>query len=287
MASTAATTVAAAVTALRTCGFVLLRGALSVAHVRELLHGYRSLPATALPTAALRDGRSEQLLPFAPPFSAPPLLHDGLWMRVAEAIGADALDLDAVTAVLAPEGSREQELHRDVLAERGAVASVHIPLVALPSGGGELALQPASHAAGEPCDAAAAPAPIGVPIEPGSAIVYDARTCHLGRSEPTRARRTAGAVPAAAPARLCGGATTGYEPRQLLLRYGRAGLETVRRYRAEFRARRSAVLGGANRSAAAWLLGQDDEDGSELLFPLLRPGPGSPRAPGEGRRDEV
>ena len=143
-ASSSAAKVATA--ALRACGFVLLRGALSAAHVQTLLDSYSALPASALLTSAVRDGRSEQLLPFAPPFSSPSLLHDGVWTRVAEEyLGAAALDLDAVTTVLAPEGSPEQELHRDVLADPASVLSVHIPLVALPSGGGTLALQPASH----------------------------------------------------------------------------------------------------------------------------------------------
>ena len=53
-------------------------------------------------------------------------------------------------------------------------------LRALPSGGGTLALQPASHlGASDDCDDASE-APREVPIEPGSVVVYDARTCHLG-----------------------------------------------------------------------------------------------------------
>ena len=74
------------------------------------------------------------------------LLHGELWTSVAaEYLGATALDLDAVTVVLAPEGSAAQELHRDVTVGPTAVLSVHIPLVSLPSGGGTLSLQPASH----------------------------------------------------------------------------------------------------------------------------------------------
>ena len=81
-ASSSAATVAAAL--LRACGYVLLRNALSAAHVQTLLDGYAALPESALLTADVRDGRSEQLLPFAPPFNAPSLLHDGVWNRVAE-----------------------------------------------------------------------------------------------------------------------------------------------------------------------------------------------------------
>ena len=82
--SSSAATVAVALATLRACGYVLLRNALSAAHVQTLLDGYTVLPESALLTADVRDGRSEQLLPFAPPFNAPSLLHDGVWNRVAE-----------------------------------------------------------------------------------------------------------------------------------------------------------------------------------------------------------
>ena len=300
--SSSAATVAVALATLRACGYVLLRNALSAAHVQTLLDGYAALPESALLTAGVRDGRSEQLLPFAPPFNAPSLLHDGVWNRVAEEyLGAAALDLDAVTAVLAPHGSPRQALHRDVLADAASVLSVHIPLVALPSGGGTLALQPTSHlGASDDCDDASE-APREVPIEPGSAIVYDARTCHLGTANHAvlgtrpvlylllRRRGVGGGGLGGrpgdgnrgGPSGLGGDghATTGYEPRELLLRYGRAGLDTVRSYRADFRARRAALLGvnsSSPSSAAAWLLG-DDPDGEgeahNFLFPFLRTSP--------------
>ena len=96
---------ATAATLLRLCGFVVLRGAVSGA--QALAEAYQALPKASLATADLRDGRKEQLLPFASPFAD--LLHTGAWMAVAEDyLGANALDLDAVTAVLAPEGSPEQ-----------------------------------------------------------------------------------------------------------------------------------------------------------------------------------
>ena len=295
--------VATAVATLHACGYVLLRGALSAAHARALLDGYTALPTSALLTADVRDGRSEQLLPFAPPFNTPSLLHDGVWTRVAEEyLGAAALDLDAVTAVLAPEGSPAQELHRDVLADAATVLSVHMPLVALPRGGGTLALQPASHLGASDDCIDASEATQEVPIEPGSVILYDARTCHLGTanhivpgSRPVlylllRSRRGVGGglggrlSDGGGPSGLGsdGHATTGYEPRELLLRYGRAGLDTVRSYRADFRSRRAALLGVNSSSsssssspaaAASWLLEEDPEGEGEahnFLFPFMR-----------------
>ena len=66
----------AASAALRMCGFVVLRSALSHAHVAQLAEAYAN---TTLATADLRDGRREQLLPFAPPFTDEALLHSPVW----------------------------------------------------------------------------------------------------------------------------------------------------------------------------------------------------------------
>ena len=192
----------AAVAALRMCGFVVLRSALSMPHVESLAAAYADLPE--LVTADLRDGRREQLLPFAAPFNDDALLHGELWTSVAaEYLGATALDLDAVTVVLAPEGSAAQELHRDVTVGPTAVLSVHIPLVSLPSGGGTLSLQPASHLTeGRDCDAGAPPAPFEVPISPGSMILCTPPTPVHGSPAVGAARTLGPAPPKHPPQRL-------------------------------------------------------------------------------------
>ena len=252
------------------CGFVVLHSALSMPHVQSLASAYADLPE--LVTADLRDGRREQLLPFAPPFSDDALLHNELWTSVAaDYLGATELELDAVTAVLAPEGSVAQELHRDVTVGPAAVLSVHIPLVRLPSGGGTLALQPASHLTdGVECDAATPPVPIEVPIAPGSMILYDARACHFGGAN-SAVRGVRPVLYLLLRKRELGVGrhnlpfTTGYEPLELTLRFGKAGRDTVNRYRRDFRAKRAAAT-GTNYTAPPE--GEDDSDGAPMLFPL-------------------
>ena len=116
----------AAVAALRMCGFVVLRSALSMPHVESLAAAYADLPE--LVTADLRDGRREQLLPFAAPFNDDALLHGELWTSVAaEYLGATALDLDAVTVVLARAALKRVDgiarLAWQALVERGIAKS--------------------------------------------------------------------------------------------------------------------------------------------------------------------
>jgi hypothetical protein len=266
----------AASAALRMCGFVVLRSALSQAHVAQLTEAYvRHEPTLA--AADLRDGRKEQLLPFAPPFTDNALLHSPVWTEVAaEYLGATELALDALTAVLAPLNSPAQALHRDVHAGPAAVLSVQIPLVDLPrGGGGALVLQPASHLAPEvECNATALPSPVEVSMTTGSAIVYDARLCHYGSANTVVAgvrpvlylllRKTdLGTTSDGFPY------TTGYEPLELMLRHGggaTGGLGTVQRYRRAFRWKRAARL-GSNRSADE-SEEPEEEEGSMLLFPL-------------------
>lgn len=266
----------AASAALRMCGFVVLRSALSQAHVAQLAEAYvRHEPTLA--AADLRDGRKEQLLPFAPPFTDNALLHSPVWTEVAaEYLGATELALDALTAVLAPLNSPAQALHRDVHAGPAAVLSVQIPLVDLPrGGGGALVLQPASHLAPEvECNATALPSPVEVSMTTGSAIVYDARLCHYGSANTVVAgvrpvlylllRKTdLGTTSDGFPY------TTGYEPLELMLRHGggaTGGLGTVQRYRRAFRWKRAARL-GSNRSADE-SEEPEEEEGSMLLFPL-------------------
>ena len=266
----------AASAALRMCGFVVLRSALSQAHVAQLTKAYvRHEPTLA--AADLRDGRKEQLLPFAPPFTADALLHSPVWTEVAaEYLGATELALDALTAVLAPLNSPAQALHRDVHAGPAAVLSVQIPLVDLPrGGGGALVLQPASHLAPEvECDATALPPPVEVSMATGSAIVYDARLCHYGSANTV----VAGLRPVLyLPLRKADLGmtsdgfpyTTGYEPLELMLRHGggaTGGLGTVQRYRRAFRWKRAARL-GSNRSADETEEPEEEEAGM-LLFPL-------------------
>ena len=266
----------AASAALRMCGFVVLRSALSQAHVAQLTEAYvRHEPTLA--AADLRDGRKEQLLPFVPPFTDDALLHSPVWTEVAaEYLGATELALDALTAVLAPLNSPAQALHRDVHAGPAAVLSVQIPLVDLPrGGGGALVLQPTSHLAPElECDATALPPPVEVSMTTGSAIVYDARLCHYGSANTVVAgvrpvlylllrKADLGMTSDGFPY------TTGYEPLELMLRHGggaTGGLGTVQRYRRAFRWKRAARL-GSNRSADE-TEEPAEEEASMLLFPL-------------------
>ena len=101
---------------------------------------------------------------------------------------------------------------------------------------------------GDECDVTRRPAPMEVPLPLGSAVLYDARVCHLGGANRVVAgvrpvlyllmrRRQLGDDGAGRPL------TSGYEPLELLLRYGQGGLETVRRYRASFRSLRAAAMG--------------------------------------------
>ena len=277
--------VSAAAATLRLCGFVLLRGALHPDHVQRLGVAYASLPNGSLATAPLRAGRREQLLPFALPFTEATLLHDATLSAVAqEYLGTDELELDALTVVQAHRGCEAQPRHRDVQAGPAAVLSIHIPLVGLGRGGsGALVLQPTSHLrAGTECEAML-PAPIEAsPIGPGDALAYDARVCHHGSAnvalegvrpvlylllrkrhlgttapDPNGARRRATLPPGDEPARpppppaVALPFSTGYEPHELLFRFGRAGLETVARFREAWRATRAATTAMAGAAAAA------------------------------------
>ena len=105
------------------------------------MSAYDGLPNASLAAGPLLSGRVEQILPFVPPFNEEAFLLRGAWTDVAaDYLGSSELDLDAVTAVLAPQGSAPQPLHRDVQAGPAAVLTIHIPLVDVPSGGGALLL---------------------------------------------------------------------------------------------------------------------------------------------------
>eukprot|EP00966_Prymnesium_polylepis_P009820 226245-Prymnesium_polylepis.1 len=174
------------------------------------------------------------------------MIHPDLAALAAAYLGSEAVDLDAVTLITAPEGSGRQSMHRDVLEPRAVVLTVQVVLEDLTTpDGGALSLIAGSHATDHACDlegepgaergggGAVAHAVLGTSPRAGSVVVYDARTCHCGAENVK--------VPGDRPVlyvlfKRRTARKTGYLPFELNMRFGRLGLETVLQYREAFRA---------------------------------------------------
>lgn len=224
-------TIAAALTR---CGVALLRGALSSSHLARLANSFEALPPHQRSGAPLLDGRTEWLPPFPPLFSGEAILRPRVLSWAAGAYLGGQMDdvvLDALTIITAPDGTAQQSLHRDVTEGPGSVLTIQMPLVDLPSpGGGALALQPGSHAA-PAFECNTSEATIEPSMRVGDALMYDARTCHRGAGNEV----VRGARPVMYLLLKHHRATlTGYLPFELNLRFGRAGLENVLRFRDAF-----------------------------------------------------
>ena len=235
---------------LRACGFVALHGLFSPAAIAALATSYSALPVLA--EAPLLNGRREHLLPYQPPFSRLEWLlhHPVVASMAAHYFHEEQVELDALTVVLAAADGRRQPLHRDVLEGPEATLTLQVPLLDLPAvGSGALALQPGSHRGiTDECDEGA-PIHVGS-LALGSALLYDARTCHFGTA---RTRGADGRPILYVLLRRRRTQRTGYEPFELRLRFGAEGLAAVARHRAAFRRVRDASANlrydGANSSS--------------------------------------
>lgn len=215
----AATNAANISATLRRHGVVWVRGVFT----RKVLEAVRgswmdllSQPhSCSLEYGHLRDGRVNRHLPFEQPFDAIELLGaSGIFAPVlTDLLGSD-FDLESVTVISTPPGSRPQRTHRDIQCE-GCIA-VHVPLELLSEAFAPLAVCGGTHLLPDESvellseelphnEDGSPPSPeqadafeaafrkrlctaqhpgsepiIGSPIDVGDAILYDARVWHGG-----------------------------------------------------------------------------------------------------------